>query len=140
MDVLTRLAALIIAILLAIDAFSGERTESLHVAGHTRAPRWHQDDDYRLHFLGGRVESCDFGLAAWNALHDGDAVAVDTSRVFRTCDGVRRGDEVLARQNLHKWLLLLPIALLLAAAFGWIQFERDVRHERRGWFGLRSRR
>ena len=134
MDVLTRLAALIIAVLLAIDAFSGERTETLRVAGHTRAPRWHQDDDYRLHFLGGRVESCGVGLAAWNAVNDGDVVAVDTGRVFRTCDGVRRGDEVLARANLHKWLLLLPIALLLAAALGWIQFERALRHERRWWF------
>jgi hypothetical protein len=140
MDVLTRLAALLIAILLAIDAFSGYRTETLRVAGHTRAPRWHQDDDYRLHFLGGRVESCGFGLAAWNALRDGDEVAVDTSRVFKTCDGIRRGEELLARRNLHKWLLLLPIAMLLAAALGWIRFERDVRRERRGWFGLRSRR
>ena len=140
MDVLTRLAALLIAILLAIDAFSGERTETLRVAGHTRGQRWHQDDHYRLHFLGGRVESCDFGLAAWNALHDGDAVAVETSRVFKTCDGIRRGDELLARQNLHKWLLLLPIAMLLAAVLGWIRFERDVRHERRGRFGLKSRR
>jgi hypothetical protein len=139
MDVLTRLAALLIAILLAIDAFSGERTETLRVASHTRAPRWHQDDDYRLHFLGGRVESCGFGLAAWNALRDGDAVALDTSRVFKTCDGIRRGDEVLARRNLHKWLLL-PIAMLLAAALGWIRFERDVRHQRRRWFGLGSRR
>ena len=141
MDVLTRLAALLIAILLAIDAFSGERTETLRVAGHTRAQRWHQDDDYRLHFLGGRVESCGFGLAAWNALHDGEGVAVDISRVFKTCDGLRRGDEVLARRNLHKWLLLLlPIAMLLAAALGWIRFEGDVRHERRARFGLRSRR
>ena len=135
MDVLTRLAAFIIATLLAIDAFSGERTETLRVDGHTRAPRWHQDGDYRLHFVGGRVESCGVGLAAYNALHDGDTVAVDTSRVFKTCDGIRRGDEVLTRAHLHKWLLLLPIALLLAAALGWIRFERDLRHERRWWFG-----
>lgn len=135
MDVLTRLAAFIIALLLAIDAFSGERTETLRVDGHSRAPRWQRDDDFRLHFIGGRVESCGVGLAAWNALRDGDDVAVDTSRVFKTCDGIRRGDEVLARANLPKGLLLLPIALLLAAAFGWIQFERRVRSERRWWFG-----
>ena len=135
MDVLTRLAALIIAILLAIDAFSGERSETLRVDGHTRAPRWHRDDDYRLHFVGGRVESCGVGLAAYNALRDGDDVAVDTSRVFKTCDGIRRGDEVITRANVHRWLLLLPIAMLLAAALGWIQFERGGRDERRWWFG-----
>ena len=133
MDVLTRLAALIIAVLLAIDAFSGERTETLRVDGHTHAARWQRDDDYRLHFVGGRVESCGVGLSAYNALRDGDEVAVDSSRVFKTCDGIRRGDEAITRANLHKWFLLLPIAILLAAAFGWIQFERRFDDERR-WF------
>jgi hypothetical protein len=135
MDVLTRLAAFIIALLLAIDAFSGERTETVRVGGHSHAPRWQRDDDYRLHFVGGRVESCGVGLAAWNALRDGDDVTVDTSRVFKTCDGIRHGDEVLARANLHKWLLLLPIAILLAAAFGWVRFERRFDDERRWFFG-----
>jgi hypothetical protein len=135
MDVLTRLAALLIAILLAIDAFASERVETLRVAGHTRAARWQRDDDYRIHFIGGRVESCGVGLAAYNALSDGDDVTVDTSRVFKTCDGIRRGDEVLARANMHKWLLLLPIAILLAAAFGWIRFEQRFDDERRWWFG-----
>ena len=135
MDVLTRLAALIIAILLAIDAFSGERTETLRVDGHSRASRWHRDDDYRLHFVGGRVESCGVGGLAYDALRDGDVVAVDSSRVFKTCDGIRRGDEVFTGANLHKWLLLLPMALLLAVALGWIQFERDRRDARRWWLG-----
>lgn len=135
MDVLTRLAAFIIALLLAIDAFSGERTETVRVAGHSHAARWQRDDDFRLHFAGGRVESCGVGLAAYNALRDGDDVTVESSRVFKTCDGMRRGDDVQARANLHKWLLLLPIALLLAAALGWIQFERSIGDDRRWWFG-----
>ena len=135
MDVLTRLAAFIIALLLAIDAFSGERTETVRVAGHSHAARWQRDDDFRLHFAGGRVESCGVGLTAYNALRDGDDVTVESSRVFKTCDGMRRGDDVQARANLHKWLLLLPIALLLAAALGWIQFERSIGDDRRWWFG-----
>ena len=135
MDVLTRLAAFIIALLLAIDAFSGERTETVRVAGHSHAARWQRDDDFRLHFAGGRVESCGVVLSAYNALRDGDDVTVDTSRVFKTCDGLRHGDDVLARANLHKWMLLLPIALLLAAALGWIQFQRAPGDDRRWWFG-----
>jgi hypothetical protein len=135
MDAITRLAALLIAILLAIDAFSGERTESLRVDGHTRTTRWQRDDDYRLHFSGGRVESCNVGWSAYSALRDGDEVSVDTSRVFRTCDGIRRGDESITRAHLHKWFLLLPMALLLAAAFGWIRFERDREDAARWWFG-----
>jgi len=134
MDVLTRLAALIIAILLAIDAFSGERSETVRVERHSRSARWHRDDDFRLHLAGGRVESCTVGWPAWNALRDGDEVVVDSSRVFKTCDGIRRADEAAPRSNLRGWLMLLPIALLLAAAFGWIEFERDLRAQRRRWW------
>jgi len=134
MDVLTRLAALIIAILLAIDAFSGERSETVRVERHSHSARWHRDDDYRLHLAAGRVESCAVGWPAWSALRDGDEVVVDTSRVFKTCDGIRRADEAAPRSNLRGWLMLLPIALLLAAAFGWIQFERRVGDERGWWF------
>lgn len=134
-DVVTRLAAFIIALLLAIDAFAAARTETLRVDGHSRVSRWRRDDDYRLHFAGGRVDSCDVGWSAFNALRDGDEVAVDTSRVFKSCAGIRRGDEVIVRASLHKWFLLIPIAALLAAAFGWIQFERSDGDDRRWWFG-----
>ena len=135
MDVLTRLAALLIAFLLAIDAFSAERTETLRIAGHERTAHWTRDDAYRLHFVGGRVESCAVGEPAFRALADGDEVSVDTSRIFRSCDGIRRGEEVIARPDLHQWLLLIPIAILLAAAFGWIEFERRLHDDRRWWFG-----
>jgi len=135
MDVLTRLAALIIAILLALDAFSGERSETLRVERHSRSARWHRDDDYRLHFAGGRVDSCKVDGPAWSALRDGDEVIVESSRVFKRCDGIRRSDEAGARPGVRRWLILLPIALLLAAALGWIQFERHVRAQRRWWFG-----
>jgi len=137
MDVITRLAALLVATLLAIDAYSGERTEALRVDRHTltRAPRWRHDDSYRLHFVGGRVESCEVGWTAFNALNDGDEVSVDTSRVFKSCDAIRRGDETISESHLRKWVVLLPIAILLAAAFGWIRFERDVDDDRRWWFG-----
>ena len=135
MDVVTRLAAFLIAILLAIDAFSGERTETLHVDRHSRTTNWRHDDTYRLHWVGGRVDSCEVGWSAFNALNDGDEVSVDTSRVFKSCDGIRRGDEVIARANVHKWLMLAPIALLLAASFGWIRFERRLDDDRRWWFG-----
>ena len=136
MDVITRLAALLIAILLAIDAFSGERTQTLRVDRHTRihGSSWRHDDSYRLDFVGGRVESCDVGWSAFNALADGDEVSVDTSRVFKTCDGMRRGDEVIARPGVHRWFMLVPIAILLAAAFGWIRFERRVDDDGRGWW------
>ena len=134
MDVITRLAALLIAILLAIDAFSGERAETLRVDRHERRTNWRHDDSYRLHFVGGRVESCEVGWSAFNALDDGDEVSVATSRVFKSCNGIRRGDEVIAQPNLHRWFMLIPIAIMLAAAFGWIQFERRVDDDTRGWW------
>ena len=138
MDVLTRLAALLIAVLLAIDAFAGGRSETLRVEHHSRVLHWHQADEWRLHFSGGHVESCSIDRPAFDALVDGDVVAVDSSRVFRSCSGIRRGAEVIMRANQHKWLVLLPMAFLLAAAFGWIRFEGrgdDYRRERDWWFG-----
>jgi len=134
MDVITRLAALLIALLLAIDALCAERTETLRVDRHTRVSRWHQGDDYSLHFVGGRVESCEVGWSVFNALEDGDLVSVDTSRVFKSCDGIRRGDDVISRARAHRWLLWVPMAILLAAAFGWIRFERRYDDERGWWF------
>ncbi len=137
MDVLTRLAALIIAILLAIDGFSGERTETLRVDGHTRVSRWRQGDDYRLQFAGGRVQSCAVGWSAFNALNDGDEVSVDTSRVFKSCDGIRRGDEVITQSRWRRWFLLVPMLILLAGVFGWIQFDRRIDDDGRrggGWW------
>ena len=134
MDVITRLAALLIAILLAIDAFSGVRTQILRVDSHVRVSRWHREDDYRLQFVGGRVDSCAVGWTAFNALADGEEVTLDTSRVFKSCDRIRRGDEVIAEAHLRRWLVLLPIAILLAAAFGWIQFERREGDAARGWW------
>ena len=139
MDVITRLAALLIAVLLAIDAYSGERNETLRVDGHSRVVRWHRHDVYRLHFAGGRVESCAVAKTAFDALRDGDEVAVATSRVFKSCDTIRHGDDLVTDAPLRKWFVLVPMAVLLAAAFGWIQFtgrEDDVRSDaRRGWFG-----
>ncbi len=135
MDVVTRLAALLIALLLAIDAFSAERTETLRVDRHIRLARWHQGDDYRVYFAGGRVESCEVGWTAFNALADGDLVSVDTSRVFKSCDGIRRGDEAISGGRAHRWLLLVPMVVLLAAAFGWIRFERRRDDEPGWWFG-----
>lgn len=137
MDVITRLAALLIALLLAIDAYSGERSETLRIDSHSRVQRWHRDDVYRLHFSGGRVDSCAVGQAAFDTLRDGDEVAVATSRVFKSCDAIRRGDDLLAQAHLRKWLVLLPMAFLLAAALGWIQFagrEREFRRDAGGWW------
>ena len=138
MDIVTRLAALLIAILLAIDAFAGGRSETLRVERHSRVLHWHKADEWRLHFRGGHVGSCSVDRQAFDALVDGDVVAVDSSRVFKSCSGIRRGAEVITRATPHKWLVLLPMAILLAAAFGWIRFEGrgdGDRRERDWWFG-----
>jgi hypothetical protein len=74
------------------------------------------------------------GWSAYNALADGDEVTVDTSRVFKSCDGIRRGDEVVAEAHLRRWFLMVPMLILLAAAFGWIQFERRPDDDTRGWW------
>jgi hypothetical protein len=138
MDVITRTAALLIAILLAIDAFGGGRSETLRVERHSSVLHWHHGDEYRLHFSGGRVDTCRVDRAAFDALGDGDLVSVGSSRVFKTCDTLRRGDELVTQSPLRKWLLVVPMLCLLAAALGWIQFEGRVgggRRQRDWWFG-----
>jgi len=134
MDVCTRLAALIVAALLAIDAFGAGRAETLRVDRHEQVMRWHQGDDYRLHLAGGAVDTCDVGRAAFDALADGDLVVVDASRVFKACNGIRHGAEVIGRAGTRRWVMLLPIAILLAAALGWIRFEQRVEDDRGWWF------
>ena len=134
MDVITRLAAFLIAVLLAIDAFSGERTETLHVDRHTRTANWRHDDSYRLHFVGGRVDSCEVGWSAFNALNDGDEVFVDTSRVFKSCDGIRRGDQVIARPWRAQVVHADPHRAAAGGQLRLIQFERRVDDDSRGWW------
>jgi hypothetical protein len=125
MDLITRLAMFFLAVVLAVDGFGATRDETLRVDRHVRGVRWHHGDNYRLDFSGGRVASCDVGGSAFRALADGDVVQVEESRVFHHCRRIQRGDEAVVGVSPLRWLVLLPIALLLAAAFGWIEFRGD---------------
>jgi hypothetical protein len=86
------------------------------------------------------VESCEVGWSAFNALNDGDEVSVATSRVFKSCDGIRRGDEVIASRTRAggSCCCRSPSCCGEGAQpprrFGWIQFERRVDDDTRGWW------
>ena len=131
MDFLTRLAMFFLAVVLAIDGFGATRDETLRVDGHVRTTHLHYGDDYRLRFAGGRADSCEVGWTAFNALADGELVQVQESRVFRSCRRIRRGDETVLGPGPSRWLLMIPVALLLAGAFGWIEFRGDPDDVRR---------
>ena len=57
-------------------------TQTLRVDRHVRVSRWHRDDDFRLQFVGGRIDSCAVGWAAFNALADGGSVAQPLTETF----------------------------------------------------------
>ncbi len=131
MNLLPRIAMFLLAVVLAVDGFGATRDETLRVDGHSHTTRWRTGDEYRLRFTGGRADSCDVGWTAFNALADGELVQVQTSRVFHACRRIRRGDETVMGPGPARWLLMLPVLLMLAGAFGWIEFRGDPDDVRR---------
>ena len=53
-------------------------------------------------------------------------MAVDSSRVFKRCDAIRRGDELVVQSTLRNWPLVLPMPSLLAFALCRICFDGRV--------------
>src|SRR5471032_2590773 len=94
---LMRFAMFAGAMLITADTFVRPSTEVESVDRHVFVSHWRHSDDYDMHFVGGKVRSCDVGYSAFNALKDGDEVTLTTSGVFKRCIGIARGDEVITR-------------------------------------------
>ncbi len=126
-----RLLTFLGAILMTADALLPARSELVHVDGHrltenatsTSHHGVHRSTDYVVLFAGGQVGSCAVGYTAYNALRDGDEVVVATTRVFKGCDRIVRGGEVITTGR--HWGTLLFAAFLFASAFGWLGTNRD---------------
>ena len=112
------------AVLLTCDALLPTHTAVERVDRHVTSTRWRRQTDYDLRFDGGDVRSCNVGWSAYDALKDGDEVMLTASRVFKSCRGIARGDEIVTRPGAGKWMELVFAAFLLAGAFGWIDLRR----------------
>ena len=151
MTLIGRLLMFALAVLFACDAVTPVHTVIETVDGHTTTTHWRHQTDYDLRFTGGDVRRCNVGWTAYDALKDGDEVTLTASRVFKSCRGIARGDEIVTRPGAGKWMELVFAAFLLAGAFGWIdlrpgdddrdddRYGRDGRYrrdDRGGWWSL----
>ena len=131
---LARIVMLLIGIALGADALLPLREETLSVDQH-RSSVTHQttrdgfnrlaDTSYTLHFIGGVPESCDVGYAAYNATQDGDVVSVRSTKIFRSCVHISKGDDSVLNDRYWKLWKLLGGGLLIAVAIGWLETDDD---------------
>ncbi|WIV97976.1 hypothetical protein [Kinneretia aquatilis] len=84
--------------------------------------RW-ADTSYKLHLSGGGPSSCSVAYSTYSKLKDGDSIEVRSSKVFRTCVHIARGEEVFESDGLWKWIALFSGLLLIAASFGWVKSD-----------------
>jgi hypothetical protein len=125
LNTLIRLGMGLIGLAMLLEVFLPQVYESATVDQHTISTRRDHSNstgatetDYKLHFFGSKIESCDVGLNAYNVLRDGDAVTVRYSKIFRHCTSIDKdGSNIYASRG---WRLFYIIggAFSLLAAFG----------------------
>lgn len=139
---LARCIALILGVALLADAGLPTRVEPLRVDRHTSyiesntGGRSAGDTSYTLHLTGGVATSCSVGHALYMRLKDGEAVEVQSTRLFKKCIRIAQGDEDLLSDTYWKIFTIVCGALLLALAFGWVRNDdedRDGFRVRVGW-------
>jgi hypothetical protein len=104
------------------------RTEHLQIDRHTsrhESGRDGFDTSYEVHLVGGTMRSCSIGYSAYSSLKDGDSVDVGSTRLWRICVRIVRGDEVIQPSG-YWWLAaLLGGGILVAAAVGLLKRDGD---------------
>lgn len=136
-NALIRLGVGIFGLVLLLEVFLPTVRENATVDRHSittrrdhTADRWATETSYTLHFFGSTLGSCDVGLNAYNAMQDGDAVAVRHTRILRHCTSIDRAGSRMYTSQGWRWLYALcGTAALMAAlgVFGRFTFEgREV--------------
>ena len=144
LSLLIRIAAFVAAVAILVDGFLPSTFESAQVDRHIARNNYNtnryghrtHDTSYDLEFSGSRADSCSVGYTTYNALHDGDSVTVQMSRIFRDCIAIQRDGEMVYRDSGRRFGSALMALVLLAISFGWLQwFDRyDDDDDRRGWW------
>jgi len=126
-----RIAFAAVGAALIVDAALPLRVEPLQVDRHTSETRTDHgaatgEITYKVHLVGGVPSSCSVGYAAYSALKDGDAVEVQSTKLFRSCVRISRGEQVVDFLEYWRWLAVAGGMLLLAAALGWMRDGDDL--------------
>lgn len=122
--------AFLFGLTLLLEAALPVRIEHLRVDQHTssthrRTQTSTVDTSYTLHLVGGKPSSCSVGMLSYQRLNDGDEVEVQSTKVFRRCVRISRGDELIDYEKYWRLFALLSGGLLVAAAFGWVKDDDE---------------
>ena len=83
---------------------------------------------YRLHLLGGKIESCDVGLKAFNSTQDGDSITIGYSRFLKKCTSIEKdGLNIHSTYGWRWFYAVCAIAMLLGATIAPPSFVVDGR-------------
>jgi hypothetical protein len=102
------------------------RTQTDYRATRGGDSRW-ADTSYKLHLIGGKLSSCSVGFSSYSRLKDGDTVNVQSTKLFKNCIRIARGEEVIESDNHWKLFALIVGSLLIAIAVGWLKGDDDDR-------------
>ena len=116
---IARFVMFLLAVLFVSEALMPARRETVQVDRHVQTTHIRSRTDYRVYFSGSRAGSCDVRYGVYQALRDGDEVRLTTTRVFKSCDRIVRGDEVVQSHG-DKLFYLVAAGFLFAGAFGWL--------------------
>jgi hypothetical protein len=129
-ELLWRLGAFLLAAGLLVDGALPVRASAVKVDHHHTAVSGDRHvsntwtnatyTDYYIDLSDGLSRSCEVGKTAWDALKDGDDVVVDTTRITHSCVRLLKDGQIVSDQAGWRLWRLIPAALLLAYAFGFI--------------------
>jgi hypothetical protein len=83
------------------------------------------DTSYTLHLVGSEVASCSVGYAAYQRLKDGDAIRVQSTRLFRQCVRVTHDEEVVEATRHWRWIAWVLGGVLIALGIGWLRADDE---------------
>ena len=125
LNTLIRMGMGLIGLAMLLEVFLPQVHESATVDQHTISTRHDNtnspgatETNYKLHFFGSKIESCDVGLNAFNATHDGDAITVRYSKIFKHCTSIEKDGSNIYASNGWRLFYIIFGALSLLAAFG----------------------
>lgn len=131
LNTLIRLGMGLAGLAMLLEIFLPQVYESATVDQHTISThRDHSNSagatetDYKLHFFGSKIESCDVGLHAYNTVHDGDVITVRYSKLFRHCTSIDKdGSNIYASRGWRLFYIIAATFSLLAAFGAFPSFE-----------------
>jgi len=129
---LVRCCMFLAGVALIVDVAIPTRTEQLRVDQHTSQTqtdyrttrggdsRW-ADTSYKIHLIGGVLSSCSVGYSTYGKLMDGDQIEVTSTKLFKNCIRIARGEELLEADKYWKLFAIICGGLLIAVAVGWLK-------------------